>query len=796
MISQEEYKILKSFAQRIPENDPGAHNNLAVVYFNKGLYDEALSELEKALVIDPDFVLARNNMEIILQKSGRLEDKVQELSRAIDAQPFDEHATIELADTYRKLNRYSQSIIFYRKVLDYNPGSFEAHFGLGSTLRSLGKYDDALEEIKKALEVKITPDGYRLLGELYFNKGIIDLAIKNFQESLMLDPASAEGHFFLGFALGEKGKIKEGLEEVRKAIAINPSLAQFEPNLPIQLKDHKGHLEFLKEQLGIPKVSVNEFQARFNLGMTFLNKGLFDEARREFEDCLKVNNRNPELLGALGELNLLTGRVDEARKYLEPSLELDYASPRLANDLGIAYLLKNDFGRATNWFKKALGLQKDFSAAINNLAVTQHCDNKVDEALKNFDAAARFGNHEARFNLGFHYFKLRDFETALKHFNGDTVEDIFGRGLVLAESGRDDDALAAFKTALNLAPNHAGSYYNIGFIYMKLGKFEDGLNYIRKGMEIEPNFEKEKYRLAIGQEFFAFGPYYIPNVTPPEVPPAAAVEDFKTVLEVPQAEDYLEEAEAALRKKNFEKAVQFADEAIKLKPFLNKAVILKAKIYYQSGFIEQSLEVLENFTREHPDDTEALVVLGRVYKSVGNLELAKDSYEKLVGLETGNLEWLSELAEIHYALDDLESARKIYGRMYELSEQNVAANLGLLKIYIRQKAYDQAQQYLAALEKNHPDIHEFNVYAGIYWFENNDRQKAERYFQRAIELDPSKPLPYYHMGLLLVQKGNFDEACDNWKKALLMSPEEDLAEKISHCLKITMEMLEFLKKGA
>jgi tetratricopeptide (TPR) repeat protein len=126
----------------------------------------------------------------------------------------------------------------------------------------------------------------------------------------------------------------------------------------------------------------------------------------------------------------------------------------------------------------------------------------------------------------------------------------------------------------------------------------------------------------------------------------------------------------------------------------------------------------------------------------------------------------------------------------------VAANLGLLKIHIRQKTYTEAVKYLNMLEKEHPDIHEFNVSAGIYWFENGDRQKAEKYFQKAIELDPSKPLAYYEMGLLLVQKGNFDEACDNWKKALLMSPEEDLAEKISHCLKITMEMLEFLKKGA
>ena len=112
MISQEELKILKSFAARIPPNDPGAHNNLAIVYYNKSLYDEAIDELEKALKIDPNFVLARNNLDIILKKTGRLEEKVETLARSIEREPYDEQRTLELADTYRKLNRFSQAIIF------------------------------------------------------------------------------------------------------------------------------------------------------------------------------------------------------------------------------------------------------------------------------------------------------------------------------------------------------------------------------------------------------------------------------------------------------------------------------------------------------------------------------------------------------------------------------------------------------------------------------------------------------------------------------------------------------------
>jgi hypothetical protein len=69
-----------------------------------------------------------------------------------------------------------------------------------------------------------------------------------------------------------------------------------------------------------------------------------------------------------------------------------------------------------------------------------------------------------------------------------------------------------------------------------------------------------------------------------------------------------------------------------------------------------------------------------------------------------------------------------------------------------------------------------------------------KHFDKAIEIDASQPLPYYHRGLLNVQGGAFEAACENWKKALLLSPPEDLAQKIRHCLNLTIELSEILEK--
>ena len=792
MISQEELQILKNFASRIPQDDAGAHNNLAIVYYNKGLYDEAIDELEKALEVDPNFVLARNNLDIVLKKTGRLEEKVEQLARSIKSGQYDEKKSLELAETYRKLNRYSQSIVFYRKVIDSNPRSFEAHYGLGITLKLLGKYDDALEEMKKASEIRISPEVYRVFGEIYFNKGVIDLAIKSFEESIRLDPSSAEGHFLLGFALGEKGKTDESLESVKKAIELNPALAQFEPNLPIDIKKHKGHWEFLKEQLGVPKITESEYQVHYNLGMTYRHKGLFDEAKREFDECLRLQGDNPDLNTALGEVCIYLNRLDDAIRYLQYALDSDFDSIRCGNALGVAHCLKNELDEAVELFHKVLSMQEDFAPAFNNIGVCQFHRGSIEESHEWFRKAMERGNSDGRFNLGMYYLKRGNHENALKLFSDDTADDYFGKGLVYVELTQYDEAMDFFNKTLSIVPNHAGAHYNIGFILTKLGKYTQGLDYIRKGIESEANYEQEKFRLSLGPELAGFGPYYTVRLSKD-----AEVETKKQEVqgvEMQSVIQYFTNAENYLRQQEFESALNMVEQALTRAPDWTEAVILKAKILYDIGNTDDALNFLSRYVNKCPQDIEAKAEQGRMLYKIGRLTEAKDVYEELLKYQSDNIQWLTELGEILYGLHDLDRSLAMYHRIYEMDNEHREAHLGLLKISIEKKEYDKIGTYLDFFKEKHPEDYDFNVLAGVYHLEKNAREEALRYFQKAVELDSTKAFPLYHLGLLQVQKGDFRSACDSWEKALHLKVEEELEEKIRHCLRITMELSEFLNK--
>jgi len=790
MISPDEQKVLSSFAERIPQDDPGAHNNLAIVYYNKGLYTEAIAELEKALELNPNFVLARNNLEIILRKSGKLEEKVEELTQCIESDPRDENKILELADTYVKLQKYSHAIVYYKKVLDANPDSYHAHFGFSNTLKYLGKYDDALDEMKQAMKIKETHDGYRAIGEIYLRKGVVDMAIKNLEQALKLNEDSAETHFLMGLALNEKGRTQESINAVKRAISLNPSLATEDTGLPVEIESHRGQWESLKEQLGIPKVAGDSYTIHYNMGMSYRNKGLFDEAEREFNECLKLKEGASEVYYAIAEADIYLNRFDEAIRNLQLAAERDFDAVRCANALGVAHIMQGQIGGALEWFEKVLIQDEKEPMALNNLGVAQYALGDVEKALSNYEKSIAAGNNDARFNMAMHYLKNDDYDRAFELLDYESIEVDFLKGLIHMEKGEDERAMDTFSRVLEAVPHHAGAYYNLGFIATRLGRYEEGLVHIRKGMEIEPNYDNEKYHLSLDPAISEFGPYYVPR----SHPAAAEVVDDLLAPQATTPDELLVEAEEYLGKNEIDHALESVDRSLQIDPQYYKAALLKADILFNRGDTSDAIELLQSQRSLHPDAVDLIAAIALMLKKEGRIEEARLEYEKLVDIDPDNMSWSNEVADLAYGLGREEEALESYLKVYDKDKENIGVNLRLLRIYINKKDYDSARQHLDFLSEVSSGDYEYNILAGIYWAEKQEYDRARGHFDKAIEVDASRPLPYYHRGLLSVHKGAFEEAGESWKKALLLSPPQDLAEKIRHCLNLTIELSEILEK--
>ena len=87
--SERDREVLRSFASRIDRGDAGAHNNLGVLYFNKGMVAEGVAEFTRALDLDPRMTIAQRNLEIAYFTSGFYDERVTQLRERLRSRFFD-----------------------------------------------------------------------------------------------------------------------------------------------------------------------------------------------------------------------------------------------------------------------------------------------------------------------------------------------------------------------------------------------------------------------------------------------------------------------------------------------------------------------------------------------------------------------------------------------------------------------------------------------------------------------------------------------------------------------------------
>ena len=97
VLSERDLAVLRSFARRIDASDAGAHNNLGVLYFQKGLTDEAILAFARALELDPKMQVAQSNLDIAYRESGHYDRRITELRERVRLRPEDRDARWELA---------------------------------------------------------------------------------------------------------------------------------------------------------------------------------------------------------------------------------------------------------------------------------------------------------------------------------------------------------------------------------------------------------------------------------------------------------------------------------------------------------------------------------------------------------------------------------------------------------------------------------------------------------------------------------------------------------------------------
>ncbi|MBI2844904.1 MAG: tetratricopeptide repeat protein [Armatimonadetes bacterium] len=155
----------------------------------KGLYDEAIQTLEKAIAISPFKADYRIRLAELYRAQRKMDPAIEALKRAIELDPVNANPREWLLQLYVETGRFVEAIDESKKVLKQHPRSVLALDVLGLSYLQIGLIDKALQVTSRLIRLDPTDAAhYFKRAVLFQQKGDAALAIQSFSRVLDLEP--------------------------------------------------------------------------------------------------------------------------------------------------------------------------------------------------------------------------------------------------------------------------------------------------------------------------------------------------------------------------------------------------------------------------------------------------------------------------------------------------------------------------------------------------------------------------------------------------------------------------------
>jgi type IV pilus biogenesis/stability protein PilW len=165
-------------------------------------------------------------------------------------------------------------------------------------------------------------------------------------------------------------------------------------------------------------------------------------------------------------------------------------------------------------------------------------------------------------------------------------------------------------------------------------------------------------------------------------------------------------------------------------------------VYYYREHYEKAIEYFEKAIQLKPDYGPAINSLGNAYLEKGEWDKAIEAYRKIVeDVFYGTPHFaVSNMALAYYLKKDYPRAEKYFLEALKLSPDFANAQGGLAMTHIATGNYDKAAKMLERAVRKNPKLAQLHYELGRAYRGLGDRQKAREGFQRTIELAQESPM--------------------------------------------------------
>lgn len=350
-----------------------------------------------------------------------------------------------------------------------------------------------------------------------YNKGNFDRAEAFCREVIKARPRNAEAFNLLGIVLHSKGDTREAIKAVKKATALNGSLANYHSNL--------GEMNRLVGRLGDAVVSLrraltlnpNYVQAHNNLGITYFDKKDYERSVTEYQKAIELAPKYAEAHNNLGNALRALDRMDEAFEFYNRAIEIRANYPEAFNNLATAYRDSGEPEKAEETYRKALELKPDYYDAKNNLAALYISQDNYDGALAILGEILKIDDKNIRALISAARAQMQRANYAAAQIAAkralelepENAEVLCVNAQVAHDLDDVDGALDFYERALAIKPDYAECYNSYGVALKSKGEIKKAREAFFKTLELKPKAFGAFSNLADTETFTPDNPVFL-----------------------------------------------------------------------------------------------------------------------------------------------------------------------------------------------------------------------------------------------------------------------------------------------
>jgi eukaryotic-like serine/threonine-protein kinase len=224
-------KAAADCTRAVSDGNSGAdgHMCMGLVDAGTGKYDDATSDYQKAIELEPTNEKAYVGLAKAYSRLNRLSDAESTYRQAINANPNSSYAYQNLAIFYLQQAEYSQAADYFHKAVDLAPESYVNESNLGAAWLYMGRYKEAIQAFTQSIRLRPNASGYANLGTAYYQARRFADAAQSYQAALKFgdqDPDLwgnlADAYHFSGQEAKARDAFRKQLPLLNAQLQVNP----------------------------------------------------------------------------------------------------------------------------------------------------------------------------------------------------------------------------------------------------------------------------------------------------------------------------------------------------------------------------------------------------------------------------------------------------------------------------------------------------------------------------------------------------------------------------------------------